>query len=123
MADSDSMVDIERLPWRGDRRVMRSLGVMGDLEVNPSPAGTIPHVRGAFATPLMTKASLVVRVHSRAGIPLAFASVDLKPGAREFEAALTLFAMEGYAHLGKRARREVERRVWSRRAYATGSAA
>jgi hypothetical protein len=117
------MAVIERLPWQGDRRVMSSLGILSDLEVCPSPTDAVPHVRGVLAAPLAAKASLVVRVHSRAGIPLASASVDLKPGDREFEAGLTLLAMEGYAHLSRRARQEVERRVWSRRAYATGSAA
>ena len=117
------MPGIERLPWRGDHRVIHSLRILGDLEVCPSPRGTFPHVRGAFAAPLAAKALLVLRVHSRAGIPLAFASVDLGPGDRDFEAGLTLLAMEGYAHLGERARQEVERRVWSRRAYVTGSVA
>jgi hypothetical protein len=117
------MAVIERLPWQGDRRVMRSLGILSDLEVCPSPTDAVPHVRGVLTAPLAANASLVVRVHSRAGIPLAFASVDLRPGDREFETGLTLLAMEGYGHLSQRARREVERRVWSRRAYATGSAA
>jgi hypothetical protein len=69
------------------------------------------------------KVSLTVRVHSRAGIPLAYASVEVNPGDRAFEAPLVLLAMEGYSHLGRRAREDVERRVWSRRAFATGSTA
>ena len=117
------MADFERLPWRVDGRLVRTLGVLGDLEICPQEAGILPRVRCALPRPVTAKVSLTVRVHSRAGIPLAYASVDVNPGDRAFEAPLALLAMEGYVHLGRRARQDVERRVWSRRAFATGSAA
>jgi hypothetical protein len=49
--------------------------------------------------------------------------VQVNPGDCQFEAPLTLLAMEGYTHLSPRARHGVVQRVWSRRAYATGSSA
>jgi hypothetical protein len=63
-------------------------------------------------------------VHSRAGIPLASAVVSISPGDRLLESSsMALFAMEGYTHLARRERQLVERRVWSRRAFATVSTA
>jgi hypothetical protein len=68
--------------------------------------------------------SIVVRVHARTGVPLAVSSVRLTRGDRAFETPpVTMLAMEGYAHLKPADRRLVEDRVWSRRAYATASAA
>jgi hypothetical protein len=65
----------------------------------------------------------MVRVHSRAGIPLATAAIDVNKGDREFKASLALLAMEGYAHLGPAERQAIHQRVWQRRAFATGSVA
>jgi hypothetical protein len=48
----------------------------------------------------------------------------MSQGDRIFETHdLTLFAMEGYSHLPPGERQIVERRVWSRRAYAIASTA
>jgi hypothetical protein len=116
------MAASERLPWRDDLRVVQTLGVLSDVEICPAMTGVLPLVRGTLSRPLPEGASFTVRVHSRSGIPLAFASVRINPGDSIFEAPLTLLAMEGYSHLSPRARQEVERRVWSRRAYVTGSA-
>ena len=117
------MAAMERLPWRDDSLVVHTLGVLGDIEICPAVTGVLPLVRGTLSMPLAERASFTVRVHSRSGIPLAFASVRINPGDSIFEAPLTLLAMEGYSHLSARARQEVELRVWSRRAYVTGSAA
>jgi hypothetical protein len=117
------MADMERLPWRVEGRLARALGGPAHLEVCSQAPGTLPIVRCVLGRPVMTKVSLTVRVHSRAGIPLAHASVDVNPGDSGFQTTLALLAMEGYSHLGRRAREDVERRVWSRRAYASGSPA
>ncbi len=115
------MTDCERIPWRVDGRLTRVLGDLADLEVCAHGPDALPGVRCVLPRRATTKVSVLVRVHSRAGIPLASATVDLDVGDSEFETPLTLLAMEGYTHLSRRARREVERRVWSRRAFATGS--
>jgi hypothetical protein len=61
-------------------------------------------------------------VHSQAGIPLAAVVVSVRPGDRLLESSsMALLAMEGYTHLARRERQLVERRVWSRRAFATAS--
>lgn len=117
------MADIERLPWRVDGRLARALGGPDHLEVCTQAPGALPIVRCVLARPVAARVSLTVRVHSRAGIPLAQASVDVNPGDSGFETTLALLAMEGYTRLGRRAREEVQRRVWSRRAYASGSPA
>ncbi len=114
------MTDPEQLPWRVERRLV-DLGMPAHLEVCPQPSGNLPNVRCVLPKPATGPLSLVLRVHSRAGIPLAQAFIDLKPGDRSFETPLALMSMEGYRHLSQRARQDVERRVWSRRAFATGS--
>ena len=117
------MADIERLPSRVDSGLARSLGVPDDLEIHPRTEGTLPYVRCRLARPITTRVVVTVRVHTRAGIPLAWASAEVNPGDRVFEAPMALLAMEGYSRLGRRARQDVEYRVWSRRAFATVSAA
>lgn len=116
-------IDTETLPWRTDCSLVRALGVLGDLEICHADASSLPSVRCTLSKQITARASITVRIHSRAGIPLAYASVDVNPGDQAFEAPVALLAMEGYSHLGRRARQDVERRVWSRRAYATGSVA
>jgi hypothetical protein len=120
---SKDSIDVERLPFRADSRVARLLGIRtGNLEVCPQGPERLPNLRCVLARPVTEKVSLVLRVHSRAGIPLASASIDVNPGDQAFEApALEVLAMEGYSHLGRAERAAIERRVWSRRAFATGS--
>ena len=117
------MADIERLPWRVDAQLVRALDAPGHLEIEVRSPDACPTLRCVLARPAPSRVSLTIRVHSRAGIPLAHASVQVNPGDRQFEAPLTLLAMEGYTHLSPRARHGVVQRVWSRRAYATGSSA
>jgi hypothetical protein len=96
----------------------------GDVEVRSANPEDMPTLRCVLARPATSKASLLLQVHSRAGIPLAAAVVGVAPGDRAFETPpLAMLAMEGYAHLAPGARRAVERRVWSRRAYVTVTAA
>ena len=119
------MSDTEQLPWRVDRQLARAIG--GEprtLEVCPIDIpDDLPPVRYVFAQPAVSKVSIVVRVHSRAGIPLATAAVEVAAGDRGFRTPLALLAMEGYAHVGAAERQAIYRRVWLRRAYATGSVA
>jgi hypothetical protein len=117
------MATTERLPWRVEGRLARALGGAADLEICPPAPGALPSVRCVLPRAVERKVSLTLRVHSRAGIPLAHASVEVQPGDSGFQTSLALLAMEGYTHLSQRAREAVERRVWSRRAYATASAA
>ena len=119
------MNEIEQLPWRVDRHLARAIGPQRPtLEVCPTaPDADLPSLRCVFAQPAADKVSVVVRVHSRAGIPLATASIDVNKGDREFKAPLALLAMEGYAHIGAAERQAIHQRVWQRRAFATGSVA
>ena len=119
------MNDIEQLPWRVDRHLARALGPQQPtLEVCPIDAEAyLPSLRCVFAQPAADNVSVVVRVHSRAGIPLATAAIDVNKGDREFKAPLALLAMEGYAHIGPAERQAIHQRVWQRRAFATGSVA
>jgi len=119
------MNETERLPWRVDRQLARTIGDQpATLEVCPAdPQDDLPRLRCVFSQPATEKVGVIVRVHSRAGIPLATAAVDVKPGDREFKAPLVLLAMEGYAHISQAERQAIHQRVWQRRAFATGSVA
>jgi hypothetical protein len=114
---------LERLPLRLQGRLARVLGMDdGAVDVYFRAEDRRPLLRCVLPRPVSEKVSMIVRVHSAAGIPLASAPIELKVGdqAFEIEHVITL-AMEGYAHLTPAERQIVERRVWSRRAYATGS--
>jgi hypothetical protein len=114
---------MERLPWRVEGRLALALGMPpGDLEICPKDTGELPSLRCVLSRPATTKVSMLLRVHSRAGIPLAHATIVVNPGDRGFETPLAVLAMEGYAHLGREERLAIERRVWLRRSFATGSA-
>jgi len=120
----NEITEPERLPLRVEGRLASLLGMKaGDLQVCPGDPDELPTLRLALPRPVTVKVSLVVRVHSRSGIPLASAAIEMNPGDQAFETPrLTVLAMEGYAHLSRAERQLVERRVWSRRAFATGSA-
>jgi hypothetical protein len=95
----------------------------GDLEVCLSDPEELPTLRCVLPRAVSAKVSMVLRVHSLAGIPLASAAIDMNPGDQAFQTPrLSVLAMEGYAHLSRAERWIVERRVWSRCAFATGSA-
>jgi hypothetical protein len=114
---------MEPLPLRVDGRLARLLGIQGgELSVVQGAPGDLPNLRCVLRRPVTTGISLVLRIHARSGIPLAYSSVDVSRGDHAFETrGLTLFAMEGYSHLAPAERQIVEGRVWSRRAYATAS--
>jgi hypothetical protein len=115
--------DIERLPLRLEGRLARILGTEADkVEVIHGTPGELPNLRCVLPRAANASISLVLRVHSAAGIPLVAGSVDVEPGDAEFNTAqLAVLAMEGYAHLTAADRHAVEARVWSRRAFATAS--
>ena len=119
------MNDIERLPWRVDRHLTQAIGPQQPtLEVCPMDAdASLPSLRCVFAQPAAVRVSVMVRVHSGAGIPLATAAIDVNKGDREFKVSPVLLAMEGYAHIGAAERQAIHQRVWQRRAFATGSVA
>ena len=114
---------MDTLPFRPERRLARALGVQtASLEICTRTTGELPNLRCVLPQPVRETVSLVLRVHTSAGIPLASAAITMKPGDQVFETpALGLLAMEGYAHLGQDERRAIERRVWSRRSFVTGS--
>jgi hypothetical protein len=115
---------MDRLPLRVESRTSRFLGLQhGDLEIRPGNPGDLPNLRCLLPRPVTATASLVLRVHSRAGIPLASASIAVHAGDEMFETPVAVLAMEGYAHLGRAERQVIEGRVWLRRAFATLSAA
>ena len=76
------MNDIERLPWRVDRHLTQAIGPQQPtLEVCPMDAeASLPSLRCVFAQPAADNVSVLVRVHSRAGIPLASAPIDVNAG-------------------------------------------
>jgi hypothetical protein len=99
------------------------LGVRtAELEIcQPDPA-ELPSARLLLPQPARAGTSMRLTVHSRAGIPLASAIVNVRPGDLLLESSsMALLAMEGYTHLARRERQLVERRVWSRCAFATAS--
>jgi len=92
----------------------------GDLEVLQQNPTELPILRCVLPYAVRTKVSLVLTVHSRAGIPLASASAHLDVGERIVESSqLAAIAMDGYVHLNRAQQQTVEARVWSRRAFAT----
>jgi hypothetical protein len=114
---------MEQLPLRVDDQLARILGQQtAQLEIcDPTPEG-LPSVKVLFPRPAAAKAVMLLRVHSRTGIPLASASVAVNPGDRLLESSpMAVIAMEGYTHLDRSERQLVERRVWSRRAFVTAS--
>jgi hypothetical protein len=115
---------MELLPLRVEKGLERVLGIQqSDLAVVAGPEN-LPRLRGELPRPIVADVSIVFRVHARTGVPLAYSRVNLSRGDRAFETpSMTLMAMEGYAHLAPAERLLVEGRVWSRRAYATASAA
>jgi hypothetical protein len=113
-----------QLPFRVESRLASLLGGQtGDIAIVQNEPGPLPRLRCQLAGPAAADVTLLVRVHTTSGIPVAYSRVDVARGARAFETEnLTLFAMEGYSHLAPADRQNVEARVWSRRAYATASA-
>jgi hypothetical protein len=115
---------MERLPFRVESRLAGILGLEeGHLQLLDSH-GSAPALRCQWERPASDDASFVLRVHAGSGVPLASSPVKVARGESAFEAReLAFVAMEGYSHLNPIERRQVEDRVWSRRAYATASAA
>lgn len=109
----------ERLPFRLDGGSARALAISaGEVEVCQLDSEEMPTLRCVLSRPAAEKVSLTLRVHSRAGIPLASTSIDLNPGDEAFETPrLSVLAMEGYSHVDHAERLAIERRVWSRRAF------
>ena len=118
-----SSPDMAPLPFRMAPQLQRALGNPAPVVclLAPDPPG-LPGLRGVLDRPVDADISFVLKVHASNGIALASASVDMARGDRSFEARELLFlGMEGYAHLPQADRQSIERRVWSRRACATGS--
>jgi hypothetical protein len=115
---------MERLPLRIDHDLAGILSLStAELEICQSHPAELPSVRFVLPLAAAARVRMLLRVHSRTGIPLASASIDVNPGDRVLESSpITLLAMEGYMHLTRGERQVVERRVWSRRAFATASA-
>jgi len=120
---SSPEASLEQLPFRLEGQLTRTLGIsQGVVDVCFRAEDRRPALRCVLPRPVSETVSMVVRVHSAAGIPLASAPIQLNAGDQEFETGqLDMLAMEGYAHLTPDERQIVERRVWSRRAFATGS--
>jgi len=113
-----------RLPLRVEGRLAELLGADGVDLLLVDRDDELPALRGAFGRAVPGDVCILLRVHARSGIPLAHARVTVARGEHAFETRdLTVYAMEGYAHLKAVERRAVEARVWSRRAYATACAA
>ena len=114
---------MEWMPLRVDSELSRVLGIRtGEVELCQPDPTELPSARVVLPQPATAKAAVLLRVHSLAGIPLASARIEVRPGDRLFESPrMSLVAMEGYAHLRQPERRLVEQRVWSRRAYVTAS--
>jgi hypothetical protein len=113
---------VERLPLRIDDRLRHAID--GDLHEIAVISGDdeCRRLTGTFSVRLARDLAFVVRVHSRAGIPLAVATVAADKGSEVFETSdLTFLGMEGYRHLSRAEARVVEGRVWTRRAFATAT--
>ena len=97
-------------------------GRTSELLILPREPGVSPSLRGMLRRPAVEPVSLVLSVHSSAGIPLAYAAVRIPRGERSFETPhLTFLGLEGYAHLSNGDVRHVEERMWSRRAFVTAA--
>ena len=120
--ESNVSIANEKLPLKADGAVARLIGRASEVHVQAGTAGELPKLRVVLPRPASARQSLMLRVHSRMGVPLAWAAADVQPGDQAVETAtLTVLAMEGYSHLGRAEREAVEGRVWSRRAFATAS--
>jgi hypothetical protein len=112
----------DRLPWRVDTRLAAALGGdSGEIQVRLDEQDQGLTLRGVLPRPAVARVSLILRIHSSAGIPLASASISLSPGDRSFEAPIAFLAMEGYSHFAREKREAIERRVWLRRAFASAA--
>jgi hypothetical protein len=112
---------MDRLPFRVENRLVAALGIREeDFSVVPAESGGLPRLHCLLRRPASHDVSILLRVHTRMGIPVAFSAVDISRGDKSFETqSLTLMAMEGYSHLGPVERLAVEARVFSRGAYVT----
>jgi hypothetical protein len=111
------------LPFRLAPQLARVFGTEAPvISIAQSDPEAPPRLTGVLTRPAAADGTVVLRVHAGNGIPLASASVQIARGALSFETRDWVFiAMEGYSHLSPAARQSVERRVWSRRAFVTGS--
>jgi hypothetical protein len=107
------------IPVRVDAALSGVLaGRSGEAQVAPGPSAQTPAVLYELAGPIPVPVHVRVTLKSRAGIPLASSVVAVAAGDRAVAVpALTLLAMEGYAHLAQADREIIERRVWSRAAF------
>lgn len=109
------------LPLRMAPRLARVLR-MGTPAVSIVQPDWPPTLTGVLLEPVGSKLSFVLKVHAQNGIPLAYAPIEMAPGDHSFAAqALQFMGMEGYAHLAQSDRKPIEDRIWSRRAFATGT--
>jgi hypothetical protein len=116
---------MNNLPFRVENRLAAVLGIRdGDFSVLQADSGALPRLRCLLRRPAPRDVSILLRVHTRMGIPVAYSAVEVARGDQSFETQnLTMMAMEGYSHLGPAERQAVEARVWSRGAYVTASTA
>lgn len=95
-------------------------GTAPELVVVPREKNRPPRLRGVLWQPASRLICCDLRVHSGNGIPLAFAAAQIAPGEQTFESLdLTFLGLEGYAHVSDLERRDIEDRMWARRAFAT----
>src|SRR5262245_41606077 len=75
--------NMDHLPLRLEGRLAGALGISaGDLEICPQESEALPNLRCTLPRAVSERLSLVLRVHSLAGIPLASAPIQLNPGDR-----------------------------------------
>ena len=97
--------------------------VLAPAELEIAPEGQtdgLPWLSGTFDHALPCRASLLLRLHNRAGIPIIEGRGALEAGAKRFIVNdLRALGIEAYAHAPQAQRLDVSRRIWSRCTYGT----
>ena len=82
--------------------------------------GGLPWLHGELGAATTRPLLLVLRIHNRAGIPIAEGQGVLGSGQREFTISdLRPLGIEAYSHYKEEQRAQIGQRIWSRSAYAS----
>ena len=113
---------MQSLPFKPAASLARLLsGALTEIAVSASDTPG-PRLKGTMSKPVSSDVAFEIRVHGANGVPVATASIELGQGEQGFETDRVVFlGMEGYSHLPLARRQAIETRVWSRRAFVTGT--
>ena len=114
-------MDLSIRPGSSGRQVVPPAIYPAALELDSErQSGGLPWLSGELGQAAPACLKLILRVHNRAGIPIAEAHSQIEPGQQQITFTdLHALGIEAYAHKTEAERAEIAQRIWSRRAYGT----